>query len=266
VEEGVVMASALERGLEITELLAGAEAGLPLHQVADTLGMPRSAAHRMLAELIRAGYVHQFGEFGNYVLGLKLVSTGLRHLAANDLVGLSRPVLAELAKSSGELVRLSILDGADMVWVSTFQGARSGLRYDPDSGGTVRLSCSATGFAWMSSIPEEEALKLILRQEIGPRDKYGPAAPQTINEIRHELNKARADGYAIAIDTHSLGIASVAAPVYDGQDVAGVISVAGPTVRCTQQRLEAVAPTLLEATKEVSSILGFSDGRLYVRA
>jgi DNA-binding IclR family transcriptional regulator len=256
------MATALARGLGILEVLAGVEEGLQLHQIADSLGIPRSAAHRLLAELSDAGYVRQDGALGNYVLGLKLVSLGLKHLAVNDLVGLSRPVLEQLAGDIAELVRLAVIDGDDMVWVSAYQGVRSGLRYDPDSGSTVTLSCSATGFAWMAHVPEETALQKILRQGIASREDRGPRAPQTIDEIRAELTKTRERGYAIAIDTYSLGVGSVAAPVFTAGAVAGVISITGPTPRLTEERLTQLAPRLLQATAEVTKILEAADGHL----
>lgn len=256
------MPSASERSLQILELMAGHERGLPLHRIADTLDMPRSAAHRLLAELTKAGFVHQTGEPGNYELGLKLVALGLRHLAANDLVGLSRPVLDELAATSSELVRLAVIDGEEMVWVSTSQGARSGLRYDPDSGSVVTLSCSATGWAWMASIPETEALRLILRQGIKSREDFAPNAPQDIDEIRQELAKTRERGYAIAIDTHSVGIGSVAAPVYNDGEVAGVLSIAGPTARLDFDRLTELSKPLLEAVFEISRVFEVREGML----
>ncbi|HYI84639.1 MAG TPA: helix-turn-helix domain-containing protein, partial [Acetobacteraceae bacterium] len=53
------MTNVLDRALRILELLAVHAEGLPLHAVADRLGMPRSAAHRMLADLARQGYVRQ---------------------------------------------------------------------------------------------------------------------------------------------------------------------------------------------------------------
>ncbi|MBO0518160.1 IclR family transcriptional regulator domain-containing protein, partial [Streptomyces beijiangensis] len=98
----------------------------------------------------------------------------------------SRPVLEHLANDTAELVRLAVIDHDDMVWVAAYQGTRSGLRYDPDSGSTVTLSCSATGFAWMAHVPEEIALQKILRQGITSREDSGPRAPQTIDEIRAE--------------------------------------------------------------------------------
>ncbi|WP_406725769.1 IclR family transcriptional regulator [Streptomyces sp. GD-15H] len=256
------MAPALARGLGILEVLAGVEEGLQLHQIADSLGIPRSAAHRLLAELSDAGYVRQDGALGNYVLSLKLVSLGLKHLAVNDLVGLSRPVLEQLASDTAELVRLAVIDLDDMVWVAAYQGKRSGLRYDPDSGSTVTLSCSATGFAWMAHVPEEIALQKILRQGIASREDSGPRAPQTIDEIRAELTKTRDQGFAIAIDTYSLGVGTVAAPIFVAGEVAGAISITGPTPRLTKERLTQLAPRLLQTTAEVTKILEAAEGRL----
>ena len=51
--------SLIERALGLLELLASDARGLPLQQLADRLDIPKSAAHRMLAELIRLGYVRQ---------------------------------------------------------------------------------------------------------------------------------------------------------------------------------------------------------------
>lgn len=261
------MASAFERGLKIVELLAGKEGGLPLHQIADTLDIPRSAAHRLLAELIDAGFVHQKGDLGNYALGLKLASLGLRHLAANDLVSVSKPILDALAEKSQELVRLAMVDtdNNSMIWAVKAQGVRSGLRYDPESGVAVTLSCSATGLAWMSFLPEQEALTRILQQGIGSREDFAPNAPQTIDELRELMAITRERGYAIAIDMYTPGIGSVATPVFDGDSVAGVLSVAGPTVRLDEARLRELSVPLREAAEELTQVLEQTAGALDTR-
>ncbi len=260
------MASSFERGLQIVELLAGQDAGLPLHTIADTLEMPRSAAHRLLAELIDADFVHQKGELGDYALGLKIAALGLKHLAANNLVGVSQPILDELAEMSRELVRLAVVDtdGNDMLWVAKAQGMRSGLRYDPESGSSVTLSCSANGIVWMSYLPEEEAMTRILAQGIGSREEFGPNAPQNIDELRAAMHKTCDRGFAIAIDTYALGVGSVAAPVFDGDSVAGALSIAGPTVRLAEQKLLELSGPLMDAAARLSTLFAHSAGNLTV--
>lgn len=247
--------SALKRGLQIIELLAGQDGGLPLNSIADKLEIPKSAAHRLLSELIDYEYVVQLSELANYSLGLKLVGLGQRHLASSDMAQLSQPILKDLADASGEMVRLAMRDGDKMLWVSQSQGAKRGLKYDPEAGAVVTLSCSATGMAWMSTLSEELALQRILRQGIGASDEFGPNAPQSLEAIRTWLAEVRSKGYATQSDTFTLGIASVAAPVLLNGQAEGVVSIAGPTARLSQQRLDELSGPLLQATAAIAKIL-----------
>ena len=66
-----------------------------------------------------------------------------------------------MAQQSGELVRLAIVDGEHLTWVAKSQGARKGVRYDPDIGTDERLSCTATGHAWLLTLSDECALDLV---------------------------------------------------------------------------------------------------------
>ncbi len=66
--------SLIERALGLLELLASDARGLPLQQLADRLDIPKSAAHRMLAELIRLGYVRQDDDTSRYRLSTRLAA------------------------------------------------------------------------------------------------------------------------------------------------------------------------------------------------
>ena len=134
------MSSPLERSLAILERLAAHPEGQSISVIAASLDLPLSAAHRLLAELARCGYLRQVREQGDYVLTVKLVSLGLGFLSASGVVDVAQPALDRLAEESGELVRLAIVDGDDLTFVAKAQGARRGLRYDPDMGLSVRLS------------------------------------------------------------------------------------------------------------------------------
>ncbi|HEY6832366.1 MAG TPA: helix-turn-helix domain-containing protein, partial [Pseudolabrys sp.] len=75
------MAGALERSLTVLEELAVHPEGCSLSSLAAAANMPASAAHRLLVELARFGYVRQNREHGDYMLTIKLVSLGLGFLS-----------------------------------------------------------------------------------------------------------------------------------------------------------------------------------------
>jgi predicted transcriptional regulator len=167
------MASALERSLIVLETLANFPEGCALSALADAANMPASAAHRLLADLSRCGYVRQERDHGHYRLTMKLTALGLNFLNRSGIIDIVQPSLDRLAEACGELVRLAVVDGDELIFVAKAQGSKSGLRYDPDMGLSVPLSCSAAGHAWLSTMPEGEALERVARQGFGRPQAYG---------------------------------------------------------------------------------------------
>ncbi|MDP3416401.1 IclR family transcriptional regulator [Falsiroseomonas sp.] len=247
------MTTVLARSLRLLEALSRAPEGLPLAVLADRLAMPRSAAHRLLTELARQGYVRQGQDGGPYALSLKLVSLGLTFLAESGIPDIAQPVLDRLAAETGELVRLGVIRDGKLVWVAKAQGARSGLRYDPDNGAEAHLASTANGQAWLATLPEAEALALVAAQGFGEALPLGPQAPRDLPTLLARLDQARRQGFACVTESSAPGTAAIAAVVRAPQGQAiGVVSIAGPASRLDAGRLAALAPALLAAAGDMS--------------
>ena len=93
------MNGVLERTLGILEVLCQHGEGMELAAIADQLGIPRSAVHRLLADLMRCGYVRQTREHGEYLLTTKLIAMGLSFLSNSGIVDISQPLLDRLAEN-----------------------------------------------------------------------------------------------------------------------------------------------------------------------
>lgn len=249
------MSTSLFRGLAILEHLATHPDGLPLALIADTLDIPKSACHRLLADLAVRGYVKQLRSQGEYVLTTKIASLGLGFLSGSGIVDIAQPLIERLAETSGELVRLSIIDGDRLTWVAKAEGGRKGFRYDPDMGMDARLSCTSSGHAWMLTLSDERALALVSKEGFGSPKEFGPAAPTTVKALLGFLHAARVRGYAVIDEVFAPGMAAVAAPVQRaGRPAIGVISIAGPRTRLTSERMRTLGILLLEATHELASM------------
>jgi len=247
------MSGVLERTLGLLELLAQHPEGLPLRQIVEKLAIPASAAHRLLGQLGARGYVRQARDQGDYVLTSKLVAMALDFMGASGMVDFAQPVLDRLAASSGDFIRLAVVDGERLTWVARAQGARRGLRYDPDNDAAARLSCTATGHAWLMTMSDEEALGLVIRQGFGRPEEYGPSAPTTAAQLLKILAEARKRGYGMTIDMFGPGLASIAVPLRRaGESPVGILSIAGPSVRLTAERMRALLPSLKEAAREIA--------------
>ncbi|MCY1294197.1 Transcriptional repressor IclR [compost metagenome] len=245
--------SQIERAFSLLESLACEPRGLPMQTLADDLRIPKSATHRMLAELIRLGYVRQNPENLRYQLSTRLIAMGFRYLSSSgaDIV---QPILDRLAQDCGELVRLGVIDGDRQTWIAKSQGARSGLRYDPDMGRDAPLFYTASGHAWLASLSDDAALALVEWQGIADPAQFGPNAPRTSAELLERLRLARERGYAWVMESSAVGTSALAAVVrhpLDGRTI-GVLSIAGPSARLPEARIHELAPQLLVAAAELS--------------
>ena len=182
------MSGILERSFKVLEHLAAHPEGCTLSGLAAEMQTPLSATHRLLTELVRCGYVRQDQSHGDYVLTIKLVSLGLFFLSNSGIVDIAQPLLDRLAAESGELVRLAVVDGDRLTLVAKEQGARSGLRYDPDMGMDLKLSCSAAGHAWLMTLSDDRAIEAVARQGLGRSEAFGPDAPATIKDLQALLD------------------------------------------------------------------------------
>jgi IclR family transcriptional regulator, acetate operon repressor len=243
----------VDRTMRILETLATQPEGVSLAALADELALPRSACHRLLADLVRCGYVRQLRAMGNYILTTRLPALGLSYLGAAGIVDIAQPIIDRLAEVSGELVRLALVDDDRLTFVAKAQGARAGLRYDPDMGIDVRLSCSAAGHAWLMTLSEEHATELVARQGFGLPREYGPKAPSTFKALMKVLEEDRKRGFSLIVEMYAPGMSAMAAPVLGrGADVAGVITIAGPLQRLTHARMLELGPALLNAAADLA--------------
>lgn len=250
------MASGLiGRALGVLELLAHEPSGIGLQALAERMQMPLATMHRLLNELAQHGYVRQAPENQKYRLTTKLISLGYQSLSSSGIVDLAQPILDRVAQSSKELVRLAIVDGARLTWIAKAQGAVSGLRYDPDMGQEASLFCTATGHAWLASLEEDEALRIVSNQGFGKLNEHGPNAPRSISALIKRLREARERGYATVVDSAAVGTSAMAAPIVNPQtgSVVGTVSIVGPSARFGKVRMTELVPELLSAAKELSS-------------
>nr|WP_109551646.1 IclR family transcriptional regulator [Mycobacteroides franklinii] len=209
---------------------------LTLAQLVRRTGLPRSSVHRMLERLVQLRWLRRDGR--DYELGTRLVELGSLAVHQDRLHAAALPMLHELHRATGLVVHLSILDGADVVYLEKI-GAGMGAAIATRIGGRQPAHCTASGKAILAYRGETlDELTALARKT---RYSIGSAA-----QLRPELDKVR--GHGVAFDREELqqGIGCVAAPIGSIGDAVAAVSVCGPMPRMTfDQRL--VAPVRMTA-------------------
>ncbi|MBW3096040.1 IclR family transcriptional regulator [Pseudohoeflea coraliihabitans] len=250
--------AAVERGLRILEQLAGEPEPVELVELARILDIPPSAAHRTVSVLAERGWVVQEETTQKYALSLRMSTLAFRNLDVRAVSDAVQAILDNLARETCEYCRLAIVEGEDLVWVARAQGARSGLRYDPDMGQEIVLHATANGKAWLSTLAEEEAIRIVKARGLRSRRPLGPNSATQIPEIRQRIRDTARTGYGASIEEAEPGTAAVAVPFRASQEpgapVAGTISVAGPLLRVRPERFDELAAALKNAARQIETI------------
>ena len=250
--------AAVERALKLIEALAGEPDGVDLSLLAERLDLPFSATHRLLATLAERGVVDQDAQSGAYGLTLKLAQLAFRDLDSRGLPDAGQLVLDRLAAATREYCRLAVVERGDLIWIARAQGATAGLRYEPPMGAGPVLHATATGKAWLASLPEADALRIVFARGFDGDERTGPNALKDVDALRAHLDETRRRGFAAAVEEGEIGIVAMATTFRAGPDpaapVAGTLSVAGPLPRMLAERRPAVAEALARAAAEMAEI------------
>jgi IclR family acetate operon transcriptional repressor len=246
-----------ERCLSIIELLADGAGSMALGAISERLDLPKSGAHRLLATLVDLGWVEQDADTGFYRLTMRLAVLGQQFYVATGIPDICQPLLDRLARQSREFARLAVVDGDSLVWVAHAQGATGGLVYHPSlTSNTVPLYATASGKAWLATLKSDGAVQKIVRGgSFKDADRYGPNVIRSVEALLREVKRTAQRGFGIAASEAEPGVTAVAAAICSADGAAlGTVSVAGPSVRMTDARIQELAPLVRRCAAELASL------------
>jgi len=249
----------LAKGLGVLDWLARQGTGARLGEVALALGLGRSNAHRTLQTLVQCGWARQNPADSRYFASLKLFELGAIVDGAVELKDRLHPFLAALAQATGETIHLTVLQGADMVYLDKFDSPLPVAAYSR-IGGRAGAHCVASGKALLAALALDDAA---LRSQLGVDGNaliaHTPHTLTTVQALQADLAAARARGWASNAEEWRLGVCGLGAAVFNarGQAVAAV-GMSVPAMRCAAAQASALALPLLQCAAQASASLGWS--------
>jgi len=214
-------------------------------ELAETIGLPRSTASRLVAALERQGLVQRDGQRGDVRPGPVLVSFARRTTPAAELVDLCEESLDRLAEATGETVNVAVASTRGVEQLAQ-RDSRHFLGSTNWVGRTVPYHASAVGkvfLAFGAASPPRTMDALTIRTIVDADD------------LERDLADARERGYATAVEELEPGLWAIAAPVQSKQGVVGALSLSGPTIRLQDGQLEELGRLLVAEADAVSARL-----------
>ena len=244
---------AIQRVISLLQIFSDAQPEWCLADIVQETKFNRTTLYRLLSVLEDAGLVAYNPSQDTYRLGSEMIVLGARALRANPLREATRPELVTLARKTGEMASLEVLEGNKTLILDEIKGQNQ-RRLSTSIGNLWPAHTTSTGKVLLAHLSKEE------RREILP-EPLPRLTPQTITDMTRlhtRLNQVRQQGYATAINELELGLTEVATPLYnyEGQAVAAV-SISGPTIRLPEQKIPGVVKLLKDTAMSISMQLGY---------
>jgi|SRR5215472_4169746 len=242
---------ALEKGLDVLELLARQSEGLTKSQLARELNRTVSEIFRMLVCLERRGYIATVDE-ERYSLTLRLFQLVQQHPPTERLIVDSLPIMSRLAHETCQSCQLGVLEGNRVVFVAQ-QNAPTDTGFYVKLGSHADIMDAASGYVILAHRPREVLDRIVESWS----QSTGKKAP---SDLHTHLERIRKTGYEKRASYVVKGIINISFPILDDRGS----SMAALTVPYIQHSESAMGPAevieaLRRAAGEITSAIG---GRL----
>ncbi|GAP67505.1 beta-ketoadipate pathway transcriptionalregulator, PcaR/PcaU/PobR family [Mizugakiibacter sediminis] len=247
-EESADYVQSLARGLMVLRAFDRELPSPSLSQVAERSGLSRAVARRLLLTLQHLGYVGSRSR--SFFLTPRVLELGYSYLSSLDLTELAQQSMEQLSQRVGESCSMAVLDGSDVVYVLRVP-VRRVMSVALGVGARLPAFATSLGRAILADMPEAELAAWLRGQRFRA---YTPHTIRTASALKAELQRVRAQGYALVVRELEPGLCSIAVPIHaaDGRVVAALnvgmpygeeaparaVKQTLPAMRETQQAIE----------------------------
>ncbi len=209
-------APALEKGLDILELLAGEADGLSIKEIASRLDRSVGEIFRMLVVLEQRDYVSSPPNGDRYILTLRMFGLAHRFPPVKRLTTIAGPILRHLAFDIEQSCHLVIYyEGKGRVVVQ--QDSPSERMFSVRIGAEAPLLNTCSGHLLLSFADDDQRRRMLQRAP-----DYNSAKNHALDKI---IKRVRDHGYENIKSKQTQGVQDIGCPIFDytGQVIAALV-------------------------------------------
>lgn len=246
--------------LRMLASLAQATYPLSADDLARETGSTRAAAQRALKTLLVEGFAIADAGSGQYVVGPKFTRIAQLSRGNSTLEREFRPILRELAATTGETVTLNTYAAPARHAVCVMvEDSPAPLHYAVEVGELKPLHAGSSGKVILAYLADEEIEAYIAETGLPPATGKTTTDPQ---KLWRELRRIRRQGFAITRGQRLEGAVAVGGPVFGaaGHIYASVVLTI-PAYRYRDIQQSRTTAAVVDAAARLSALVAPRDGR-----
>jgi len=223
-----------------------------VNELVEEFGYNRSTVHHMLKTMKLEGFITQNQRTKNYNIGSEIFNGWIKDRDMYNYLMRLKPIIKEIVERCQETTTMFVRENDKAICVLGEESDQIIKAYLM-IGREIPLYCTAAGRVILANLQEDEVDKIL---DISGLKKYMKKTVIDREKLNDRFNEIREKGYDFEKEEFEELINAVGIPVLNkyGRPVASV-SVVGPIMRFTDEKMRECAPFLLEKSKEMSAIL-----------
>jgi DNA-binding IclR family transcriptional regulator len=246
----------LDRALDLLEAFPKLGPELGLTSIAESLGLNKATAYRLLSTLERRGFLERSPNDRSYRLGVRLFELGAYYQNQINVRHMALPFLASLVDDVHESAFLCIRDGDDALCIERMEAEQEVKIFALRVGGRLPLHTGAAPRVLLAGLDYQEVEDYVKRSGL---PGFTPKTITTHENLLKDIQTTLKQGYTLSIEDITPGIAAVGAPIWDysGKIIAS-ISVSGLSSRLDKARLKLLAEAVKQTAQRISRHMGYT--------
>ncbi|KOV94098.1 transcriptional regulator [Streptomyces sp. NRRL B-1140] len=199
------------RSLRVLEAVAQHQP-VTVGELTKLFGLPKSTVQRTLVTLAEAGWLRaNRKDTTRWEIGARVLAVRPAALQGSSLFAAAREPMIRLRDAVNETIHLSVPDALQCMVVVDRVDCDHAVRTFHTIGDTSPLHATAVGRAILAHLPRQDVEELVA----AGLERFSDTTPVEPDELRAELDRIRADGYAVNRNQYRPGVCAVAAAVLD---------------------------------------------------
>ncbi|TNF18358.1 MAG: IclR family transcriptional regulator [Rhodobacteraceae bacterium] len=211
-KKGKSSVPAVEKALDVLELLTEQPSGLTMNEIVDALGRTMGEIYRVVVYLTERGYLQQSPETSRYALTLKLFELSHRHDPTERLIHAALPLLERIAAQTNQSCHLGVLNRENVLVLTSVQSPLP-AGYSVRTGALFPVRQTSSGHVILAFSPEDVQERYLARQ---------PEADRAA--LAERLARIRRTGCEDTPSTMIAGVRNLCVPVFDTRGVVAAIT------------------------------------------
>ena len=246
-------APALDKGLDILELLAAQPDGLTRAEIVKEMDRSASEIYRMLERLVVRQYVMRNPSGDRYALSLKLFALAHMHPPLSRLINQALPIMDDFARRAEQSCHMGVYDRGNVLISAQINSPR-GWSFSVQRGARVGLLDTASGHLLLAYANEDSYQRM--RTEHTPVDGE---VSITDEKLAQTLFTIRTQGYLERSSAQSFGVVDISFPVL-GPDNTALATLTCPYIQRIDSHIGPELGAVREQLREAARTLSLTQG------